>query len=97
MGLEIFKLPEKVNPSENYETELEQEEQAVMEKVKEIFQENAELNKLLLSEEDLNLSDHQKRYFTGQLTGFRQDTKGVIENLRKAVPLKVVDGMKEAA
>ncbi|MCX6767027.1 MAG: hypothetical protein NT170_04640 [Candidatus Moranbacteria bacterium] len=97
MGLEIFKLPEAIDPSENYAAELEKEEQAVMEKVKAMFRKNAEASGLLLSGEDLDLSDHQKRYLTGQLAGFRRDTKGVIENLRKAVPLEVVDGMKEAA
>jgi len=88
MGLETFKLPETIDLSENYEAELKKEEKKVMEKVKTIFQENAELNKLLLSEEDLNLSDHQKRYLTGQLTGFRQDTQGAIKNLRDVVPLQ---------
>jgi len=94
MGLETFKLPETVDPSEIYKVELEKEEKEVIEKVKAIFRENAELNKLLLDEEDLNLNDHQKRYLTGQLTGFRQDTQGVIKDLRDAVPPEAADNYK---
>jgi hypothetical protein len=88
MGLETFKLPETIDPSENFEVELEKKEKEVMEKVKEIFRENAELNKLLLDEEDSDLSEHQKRYFTGQLTGFRRDAQDAIKDLRSAVPLQ---------
>ena len=97
MCLETFKLPETVDPSEIYKVELEKEEKEVIEKVKAIFRENAELNKLLLDEEDLNLNDHQKRYLTGQLTGFRRDTKDVIENLRNIVPVQTADRTKKAA
>ena len=97
MGLETFGEKIKAASPENYKVELEQGEKEVMQKVKEIFQENAELNGLLLDEGDLDLSDHQKRYLTGHLTGFRQDTQGVIKNLRSAVPLEVADGIKKAA
>jgi hypothetical protein len=61
---------------------LERQEQAVMKKMKAIFKENAELNRLLLGEEDLDLSEHQKRYLTGQLSGIRRDTKDVLRELR---------------
>jgi len=88
MGIENFKLSEAVTPFEDNGEDLEQKEKEVMEKVKAIFRENAELNRLLLNKEDVDLSDHQARYLTGQLTGFRRDTQGVIKNLRSAVPLR---------
>jgi hypothetical protein len=61
---------------------LERQEQAVMEKMKAIFEENARLNWLLLGEGGLDLSEHQKRYLTGQLSGIRRDTKDVLRELR---------------
>ena len=98
MGLETFwgKKIETASP-ENYKVELEKEEKEVMEKVTAIFQENAELNKLLLDKEDLDFSEHQTRYLAGQLTGFRRDTKDVIENLRNTVPVQTADRTKKAA
>ncbi len=87
MGIENFGEKIKVASTENYEVELQQREKEVMKKIKVIFQENAELNKLLLNEEDLDLSEHQIHYLVGQLAGFRRDIQGVIKDLRNAVPL----------
>ena len=95
MGMENLKKTmreaEKGSVRKEDFAELSEKEKDVIQKVKDIFQENAELN-LLLCEGDLDLREHQKRYLTGQLTGFRREAKGVLENLRKAVPVGVADG-----
>jgi hypothetical protein len=92
MGIETMG---EVKKEKDKESSLERKEQEVMEKVKAIFRENAELNKLLLSEGDLNLSDHQKRYLTGQLTGFRREAKGVLQKLRSAAPKQAANGHRK--
>jgi|GEM_PF-1593216 len=95
MGIEnlekTIRKAEKGSAQKEAFNELTEKEQEVMEKVKAIFRENADLNKLLLCEEDLDLSDHQKRYLIGRLAGFRRETKGVLQKLRSAVPAQTAD------
>jgi hypothetical protein len=88
MGIETFEEKMKVASPENYKVEFEQREKEVMKKITAIFQENAELNKLLLNKEDLDFSEHQIRYLVGQLAGFCRNTQGIVKNLRNAVPLQ---------
>lgn len=98
MGIENLKetiqKAEKAPARKESFAELAKKEKEVIQKVKDIFRQNAELN-LLLCEGDLNLSEHQKRYFIGQLSGFRRDAKGVLQNLRKAVPAGTASGYFE--
>lgn len=79
MGLENFLEKNNTDSLENIFGELTENEQKVKAKIKAIFQENAELNGLLVSDE-LDMTEHQKIYYASKLKDLRHDVK----NLRMA-------------
>ncbi len=81
MGLErIGEI--KIEP--NRFEELEQKEKEVLAEIRAIFKKNADLNTELFPEDQLDLSDHQKRYLSGQLKIFGRETKETLRDLRVA-------------
>ena len=98
MGLENSLEKNNTDSLENIFGELTKNEQEVKAKIKAIFQENAELNGLLVSDE-LDMTDHQKIYYGGKLKGFRVEAKDDLSELRaseeKYVP-KELQGFKKA-
>jgi hypothetical protein len=92
MGLESFgEKIEKVFFEKEF-GELSEKEKMTKEKIKAIFQENAELNGLLLSE-DLNFSNQQRIDCADQLKKIREETRDALQGLRSATGHEVPESL----
>lgn len=63
--------------------ELELEEKKVLEEIQKLFKRNADLSAELLSGDQLNLTEHQKRYLNGQLKICGRDAKETLRDVKK--------------
>jgi hypothetical protein len=82
MGLENFREKEKKYSFEDVFADLAKWEKSEKEKIKLIFQENAELSLMLANDGEVEMTEHQKSYYMGQLNRSRQEAKEVFEELR---------------
>jgi hypothetical protein len=87
MGLETFGEKLETMSFEKEFGELSKSEIEVKQKVKEIFQENAQLNGLLVSD-DLNMTDRGKGYRAKELSVIRNDAKDILKKVRTITGLE---------